>query len=58
MRVYLDGQLVGEAYGNRPSKIIEFPIVEDSLLEIKDEGPASIIRFNHFEMVECSGEFS
>ena len=58
MRVYLDGQLVGEAYANRPSKIIEFPIVEDSLLEIKDEGPSSIIKFNHFEMVKCSGEFS
>ena len=58
MRVYLDGQLVGVAFRNRPSKIIEFPIVENSLLKIKDEGPGSIIKINHFEMVKCSGEFS
>ena len=56
VRVYLDGQLVGEAYEDTLSKTIEFPIVKDSLLEIRDEGPSSIIRFNHFEMVECSGE--
>ena len=54
VRVYLEGVLIGRATANTPSKKITFPLPEDSLLEIKDEGANSVIKFNHFEMVECS----
>ena len=57
VRAYLAGELIGEAGPNTPSKIIEFPIPENSQLEIKDEGAHSIIKFTNFEMVDCSGKF-
>ena len=52
--VYLNGELIGKANANTPSKIIEFPILTDSQLEILDEGLDSVIRFNKFEMVSCN----
>jgi hypothetical protein len=57
VKVYLAGELIGEASPNTPSKIIEFAIPEDSQLEIKDEGENSVIKFTNFEMVDCSGKF-
>ena len=57
VRVYLAGELIGEAGPNTPSKIIEFAIPENSQLEIKDEGANSVIKFTNFEMVDCSGKF-
>ena len=56
VRVYLAGKLIGEAGYNTPTKIIEFAIPENSLLEIKDEGKDSVIKFNYFEMVNCSSK--
>ena len=55
VRVYLQGKLIGEAGPNTPSKTIQFPIPEDSLLELKDEGQNSVIKFNGFEMKVCTG---
>ena len=52
--VYLDGQKVGGANRNTPNKIIEFPILHDSLLELRDEGANSVIKFNKFEMISCT----
>ena len=60
--VYLAGKNIGEAnaYSEESpythNQIIEFAIPEDSLLEIKDEGVSSIIKFTNFEMVDCSGK--
>jgi len=56
VRAYLAGKLIGEAGPNTPNLIIEFAIPEDSLLEIKDEGLSSVIKFTNFEMVDCSVE--
>ena len=56
VRAYLSGKLIGEAGPNTPSRIIEFAIPEDSLLEIKDEGANSVIKFTNFEMVDCSSK--
>ena len=56
VRAYLSGKLIGEAGPNTPSQIIEFAIPENSLLEIKDEGSSSVIKFTNFEMVDCSGK--
>ena len=56
MKTYLTGKLIGEAGPNTPSRIIEFVIPEDSLLEIKDEGANSVIKFTNFEMVDCSSK--
>ena len=56
VRAYLAGKLIGEAGPNTPNLIIEFAIPEDSLLEIKDEGLSSVIKFTNFEMVDCSGK--
>ena len=53
------GKEIGEASANTddtPNQIIEFAIPEDSLLEIKDEGLSSVIKFTNFEMVDCSGK--
>ena len=55
VRVYLNGELIGEAGPNTPSRTIQFPIPKDSLLELKDEGPNSVIKFNGFEMAACTG---
>ena len=55
VRVYLEGELIGEAGANTPSQIITFPLHQDSLLELKDEGANSVIKFNNFEMVQCPG---
>ena len=52
--VYLNGELIATANANEPSKIIEFPILTDSQLEILDEGVGSVVRFNKFEMVSCT----
>ena len=57
VRVYLAGKLIGEAGPNTPSQIIEFAIPATSLLEIKDEGDNSVIKFTNFEMMDCSGKF-
>ena len=57
VRAYLAGKLIGEAGPNTPSQIIEFAIPENSLLEIKDEGANSVIKFTNFEMMDCSGKF-
>ena len=54
VRVYLEGVLIWRATANTPSQIISFPLPQDSLLEIKDEGANSVIKFNQFEMVQCS----
>ena len=56
VRAYLAGKLIDEVGPNTPNQIIEFAIPEDSLLEIKDEGASSIIKFTNFEMVDCSGK--
>ena len=56
VRVYLAGKLIGEAGPNTPRRLIEFAIPENSLLEIKDEGANSVIKFTSFEMVDCSGK--
>ena len=56
VRAYLAGELIGEAGPNTPSHIIEFAIPENSLLEIKDEGANSVIKFTNFEMVDCSSK--
>ena len=56
VREYLAGKLIGEAGPNTPRRLIEFAIPENSLLEIKDEGENSVIKFTYFEMVDCSGE--
>ena len=62
VKTYLAGKLIGVAGPNTPSRIIEFVIPEDSLLEIKDEGgnpegASSVIKFTNFEMVDCLGKF-
>ena len=54
VRVYLAGELIGEAGPNTPSQIIEFAIPENSQLEFKDEGANSVIKFTNFEMVDCT----
>ena len=56
VRAYLDGELVGQAGANTPSKIIEFPIVQKSHLELRDEGQNSVIKFTNFQMVPCSND--
>ena len=56
VRAYLAGKLIGEAGPNTPRRLIEFAIPENSLLEIKDEGENSVIKFTNFEMVDCSGK--
>ena len=56
VRAYLAGKLIGEAGPNTPRQLIEFAIPENSLLEIKDEGENSVIKFTNFEMVDCSGK--
>ena len=52
----MDGELIAEAGPDTPSVLVEFQIPQDSLLEIKDEGSNSKIKFSGFEMVDCSGE--
>ena len=54
VRVYLEGGLIGEAGPNTPSKVISFQIPQNYLLELRDEGANSVIKFNHFDMVECA----
>ena len=56
VRAYLEGELIAEAGPDTPSVIIKFHIPQDSLLEIKDEGPNSKIKFSGFEMEDCAGE--
>ena len=56
VKVYLAGKLIGEAGPNTPRRLIEFAITENSLLEIKDEGANSVIKFTSFEMVDCSSK--
>ena len=57
VRAYFDGGFIGEAEADTPTKTIEFPIDKDSLLEIKDEGANSVIKFTSFEMVSCTGNY-
>ena len=52
----MEGELIAEAGPDTPRVIIQFQIPQDSLLEIKDEGPNSKIKFTGFEMVDCGGE--
>ena len=54
VRAYLAGKLIGEAGPNTPRRLIEFAIPENSLLEFKDEGENSVIKFTNFEMVDCT----
>ena len=56
VKVYLEGELIGEAGPNTPSIVISFQLPQDSLLELKDEGENSKIKFNGFEMVECNSK--
>ena len=56
VRVYLDGKFIDDAGPNTPSKVIEFPIPHNSLLELKDEGKNSKIKFNGLEMLECKSK--
>ena len=48
--------MIGEASANTPSLTIEFPVLADSQLEIREEGTNAIIKFNHFEMIACDVE--
>ena len=52
----MEGELIAEAGPDTPRVIIQFQIPQASLLEIKDEGPNSKIKFTGFEMVDCGGE--
>ena len=56
VKVYFDDKLIGEAQPNTPSKVIEFSILKDGELKIRDEGANSVIKFTKFEMVECTSE--
>ena len=56
VKAYMDGKLIGEASPNVHNKIIEFPILHDSLLELRDEGANSVIKFTKFDMVSCSND--
>ena len=35
---------------------MEFPILKDGELKIRDEGANSVIKFTKFELVECTSE--
>ena len=50
----MNGELIGEANANTPSIVIEFPILVDSELEIREEGPDAVIKVTDFEMVDCT----
>ena len=54
VRAYFDDNLIGEAQPNTPNKVVEFPILKDGELKLRDEGANSVIRVTNFEMVECT----
>ena len=54
VKVFLNGKLIGEANANTPSTVIEFAILVDSELEIREEGPDAVIKVTDFEMVDCA----
>ena len=56
VKAYFDDKLIGEAQPNTPNRVVEFPILEDGELKIRDEGENSIIKFTKFELVECTPE--
>ena len=56
VRAYLEGELIAEAGPDTPSVITKFQIPQDSLLEIKDEGPNSKIKVSSLEIVDCEGK--
>ena len=56
VKAYFDDKLIGEAQANTPNKIVEFPILKDGELKIRDEGANSVIKFTKFELVPCTIE--
>ena len=51
VRVYLNGQRIGVAFPNTPSKLIEFDFYDGSLLELREF--KSMIQFNNFHILDC-----
>ena len=56
VKAYFDDKLIGEAPPNTPNRVVEFPILKDGELKIRDEGANSVIKFTKFELVECTSE--
>ena len=60
VRAYFDDILIGEAPKNKLNKVVEFPILKDGELKLRDERSIgleekhSVIMFTKFEMVECT----
>ena len=56
VKAYFDDKLIGEAQPNTQNKVVEFPILKDGELKIRDEGANSVIKFTKFELVDCTSE--
>jgi hypothetical protein len=52
VKVYLNGNEIGAADKNTPSKTITFEYTDGAELEIFDEGANSIIQFNQFTVTK------
>ena len=55
VKVYLDSKLMAAAKKNTNNVVKTFSFNQGSLLEIKDEGPNSVIRLNSITF-ECTGK--
>ena len=54
VKVYLNGNEIGAANPNTPSKVITFDYTDGSKLKMQDEGANSVMQFNRFDVLKLS----